>query len=1293
MDKLITTPELQDKSSRKKSSQKYALPFHSLPTGVLLNIISFLPITDLYHLSLTCKSLHVLCQSDEVFEPKLELLHAAKIFPTIDLSLALDLESEILCLLYHPNVDLSLSFRKSDHLDKFKNEKSNKKQVSSVANSSESLNDNKHTSQPATPLRINTNEQGITSYFDNIPNPSKVEDTSKYHLPLDDGLSRPIIWPALVQNDDIFDSDGYESTTDSYANTPKSNNAGALLTSPSLSTSSSSSFQIESADKQSGTVTAFVPNANTRIVLDEKALDRMGTALILSDDKSVYKRGPKGTAKTFFFHIYKRLLVFYNDLMAKQKESILFGTFSNVQTLSIILRRLAIFYQFVQKSKDSFVSSYPIDSTIDWFESTILNQFEQAYDNGNTSDMAKFALSAYNLNGGKSCVNLFISKNPIFFDSKFNPALLTTLTSNNISRKEYGKNRKSNKTSKSSSFLLVDEFSKYSEHILSTCNSQANIISKVFLVPSMNALTLFAVRLFDESIFEYLSTILTLSRENSETIVFLHLLANGVFFFIQFLESIANNKFNVPVHISRIRKPVLDLCTKHSSNFINVSITNLEERLLDLIKNYDRRYRRRSHKYSISNSNNNSNDRAVFQKNRKTSNGNSRDSTKKSSGGFFSLNISGNKYDHTLLSSTDDLSIPVILEDEERNIDYNLNVSVENIRKSTISTSKKNSKKKSMRYTDKTDVGGLQPYDDDLDEFDKALSNISMNDRYFRQDTSEKIDPYMDDIDIFSSNNDYDNGGVGDSLEYSDSDSDHDYDQANYRQLKNNQVIEAMKSVLFAPITLGKNLASIGKSSKNTISPNALNSEPSSPIDEDLNDTNTLFTIEKTSDGVARSARSQKLLKQINALESLDGSGIGAQSYISIELCIQMLQEDMESLGRTLIVLSAVDPMGVESGVAKVFTSLLEVSSKYHLKPAFDRAILKLDEAELLDDVDENVEDETKLANSSIESSANDSYNKDKIDYANTSILSDTMSIGSSNNYQSYPNPRKYSDNYSTSSEIKKTVAPSVLEFFGVVQASDVVQQMFDIYYQEDIRQWVNENDQNFLTELGLSKKKFDHILDDCVATGMDKCLRIMVNQLEYIYVLDLDPLDYNPEASLISTNESRNPNDYKYSRKSKNTPVFDIVVLDVKPTKLCRRSARLFKEYWSHVVKIADRQMVEVFFIEASVRIFEVIVKHLKRIQISQSGAQQLICDFGVYYEWSKSTRIQAVIDQFSTLKELASIFLADGTHELRRIVADISQSRNSHIKLDDLHELLRSRNDYKRIHKNLQTSECSIQ
>lgn len=49
------------------------------------------------------------------------------------------------------------------------------------------------------------------------------------------------------------------------------------------------------------------------------------------------------------------------------------------------------------------------------------------------------------------------------------------------------------------------------------------------------------------------------------------------------------------------------------------------------------------------------------------------------------------------------------------------------------------------------------------------------------------------------------------------------------------------------------------------------------------------------------------------------------------------------------------------------------------------------------------------------------------------------------------------------------------LQFFELVHLADLIQQMIDVYYSEDIKPWIDEYD--FLSEIAVEKKSFERLL------------------------------------------------------------------------------------------------------------------------------------------------------------------------------------------------------------------------
>ncbi|KAI8622733.1 exocyst complex component Sec10-domain-containing protein [Chytriomyces sp. MP71] len=245
----------------------------------------------------------------------------------------------------------------------------------------------------------------------------------------------------------------------------------------------------------------------------------------------------------------------------------------------------------------------------------------------------------------------------------------------------------------------------------------------------------------------------------------------------------------------------------------------------------------------------------------------------------------------------------------------------------------------------------------------------------------------------------------------------------------------------------------------------------------------------------------------------------------------------------------------------------------------------------------------------------------------------------------------------------EKAVNVDSLQFFELVHIADLVHQMLDVYFAEDVRPWIDEND--FLSDVMIEKKSYDRNSDDNVAHGMDKAIQVLVNQVDHI--LDTKQLvsDYNPS----------NGNN----------------VYDFKPTKACLDVIACLNAHTRLLNGVTNKDTLEVFFGEVGVRLFNVICKNLKKQQVSQSGALQLICDMNKYHEWASSLRVGSVSRLFLVLKELGSLYMADGGEELRNLVHDADRYQGA-LRPEEIYELLASRTDYKKIQKYVEAKECIV-
>ncbi|KAI8851827.1 exocyst complex component Sec10-domain-containing protein [Chytridium lagenaria] len=262
-----------------------------------------------------------------------------------------------------------------------------------------------------------------------------------------------------------------------------------------------------------------------------------------------------------FRSMYSELYPYYMDFKGKQKDSKVFRDHKDLIVVASYLRKLKLFSQskFILDMDEVNLS---LDTTIEWFESMVLGQFERAYDSKNDGEMRRNALACYHLNGGSACINLFISKNPIFYDQAFNPSLIPNLGLS-LPNSDSG-------TSQSSGYGLADAFAKFMDHLLTSCKDQASIVGRVF-EPEMDAMTSFVNKVFEDSIAEYLSAMLVTAKERETN------------------EYISVAEPGVRVQTDKVKQSIIVLFKPNTDKYIDLELKHLTKRFDAELKKWDNR--------------------------------------------------------------------------------------------------------------------------------------------------------------------------------------------------------------------------------------------------------------------------------------------------------------------------------------------------------------------------------------------------------------------------------------------------------------------------------------------------------------------------------------------------------------------------------------------------------------------------------------------------------------------------------------------------------------------------------
>jgi len=164
-------------------------------------------------------------------------------------------------------------------------------------------------------------------------------------------------------------------------------------------------------------------------------------------------------------------------------------------------------------------------------------------------------------------------------------------------------------------------------------------------------------------------------------------------------------------------------------------------------------------------------------------------------------------------------------------------------------------------------------------------------------------------------------------------------------------------------------------------------------------------------------------------------------------------------------------------------------------------------------------------------------------------------------------------------------VAPLVA-FLELVNVGDLIQQMVDVFYIQELVAAKLTDQDDFLSPACKEKKRFEQMLDERVAAGLNKGIDVLMDEVEYLCGSTQLPSDFNPPA------ESHGPNQ----------------IVDIGPSQTAIKIVDVLSSHTSMLVGSTDKNVLDVFNQEVGLRLFTALCKHLKRQRISVDGAIKLI-------------------------------------------------------------------------------------
>ena len=269
-------------------------------------------------------------------------------------------------------------------------------------------------------------------------------------------------------------------------------------------------------------------------------------------------------------------------------------------------------------------------------------------------------------------------------------------------------------------------------------------------------------------------------------------------------------------------------------------------------------------------------------------------------------------------------------------------------------------------------------------------------------------------------------------------------------------------------------------------------------------------------------------------------------------------------------------------------------------------------------------------------------------------------------------NPREISDHNQAG------VAPLVT-FIELVNVGDLISQMLDVFYEQQLVATKIADKNDFMDAAGIAKKKFEQMLDENVAAGLNKGIDVLMDEVEYICATTQLPSDYNPPPA---------------SSQEKGAATGEP---DIGPTTTAKRIVELVSSHTKMLTGSTEKTMLDVFNGEVGLRLFTAVCKHLKRQRVSTEGAIKVIADMTLYFEYVRGLRNPDLLAYFRALRELSQIYLIDARHakEMATIIAD-GDRFGGVFRAEEVYEFAERRADWYSVKRDVERAmyglECSL-
>lgn len=161
-----------------------------------------------------------------------------------------------------------------------------------------------------------------------------------------------------------------------------------------------------------------------------------------------------------------------------------------------------------------------------------------------------------------------------------------------------------------------------------------------------------------------------------------------------------------------------------------------------------------------------------------------------------------------------------------------------------------------------------------------------------------------------------------------------------------------------------------------------------------------------------------------------------------------------------------------------------------------------------------------------------------------------------------------------------------LVTFLELVNVGDLILQMVDVFYEQELVATRLTDRSDFVDPAVKAKKKFEQILDERVAAGLNKGIDVLMEEVDYILATRQLATDFNPG---VSSDPHRQTMDVGLSEAA--AAIVDVV-----------------SSHTQMLVGSTDKSTLDVFNQEVGLRLHSALCKHIKRQRISVEGSLKLI-------------------------------------------------------------------------------------